>query len=171
MSSRLSRLVLVAALCGSAAAEEITPLPFLFAHKAELDGKSACVQGKTSFLFTKAASRNGNPYFSVWIADGDSKIKVFGFGVPKVFAAGDVIEACGRYDQVKKVSSRIFYDEFTSNVIMTGAAMRSGLVVLGPSGGLALKGAAARSPLVQLTSSRFLRRGAAALPAKPPAVR
>jgi hypothetical protein len=152
---RIPRLVLVAALCGPAAAEEITPLPALLAQKAKYDGKFSCILGKTSFVFKKAASRNGNPYFTVWISEGEAKIKVFGFGAPKVFVEGDEIEACGRFDQVKKVSNRVFYDEFTANVIMAGAAMRSGLVDLGAGTRFALKGAAARSDLVQITTNNY----------------
>jgi hypothetical protein len=168
MSARPSALFLVLALCGASAAEVITPLPELFAHKAKYDGKYSCVLGKTSFLFKKAASRNGNPYFTIWINDGDSKIKVFGFGVPKAFAEGDAIEACGKYEQVKKISNRVFYDEFTADVIITGAAMRSGLVDIDAAGRFALKGAAARSELVQLTTNKFVRAGAApAVPAAP----
>jgi hypothetical protein len=155
--SRLFGLVLLLALGRPAAAETITPLSALFARKSDFSGKTICIQGKTSVLSTKAASRNGNPYFTVWIENGESRIKVFGFGAPKVFAVGDVIEACGRYDQVKKVSNRVFYDEFTSNAIMAGAAMRSGLADVSADGRLALKAAAARSELVQITTNQFQR--------------
>ncbi len=125
--------------------------------------------GKTSLLSTKAASRNGNAYFTIWLSEGDDKIKVFGFGVPKVFAAGDVIEACGKYEQVKKISNRIFYDEFTSNVIMKGPAMRSGLVDIRPDGSFALKAAVEHSDLVQLTTNRFVRASAVSPASSPPA--
>jgi hypothetical protein len=164
---RLFPFVLVMALCGSAAAEEITPLSVLFAHKAKYEGKFACVLGKTSYLFAKPASRNGNPYFTVWINDGDFKIKVFGFGSPKAFVAGDEIEACGKYEQVKKISNRIFYDEFTANVIMKGAAMRSGLVDIGPDGRFALKVTVAHSDLVQVTTN-MLRKASPASTSPPP---
>jgi hypothetical protein len=166
MRAGLLAAALFATFGGAAAAEEITPLPLLFARKAAFDGKFACILGKTSVLSTKAASRNGNPYFTVWLSDGDSKIKVFGFGAPKVFAVGDEIEACGKYQQIKKISNRIFYDEFTSNVIIAGAAIRSGLVAISPSGAFALKAEAAHSGLVQITTNQFVRAPATPAPGR-----
>lgn len=159
-------LFFVLAFVAAAYAEEITPVADLLAQHVRFDGKFACVQGKTSVLFKKAASRQGNPYFTFWIGEGASKIKVFGFGVPKVFAEGDEVEACGRFDKEKHISSRVFYDELSANVILKGAAMRSGLVDI--SGGrFAVKGASAHPGLVQLTTNLLK----PAAPAKAPPAR
>ncbi|MCX5789033.1 MAG: hypothetical protein NTX64_11085 [Elusimicrobia bacterium] len=127
----------VAALClalsaGRLAAEEVTPLPAVFKAKKAYDGRTICIQGKTTSLFQKY-SRHGHHYFTVWVSDGGEKIKVFGCGFP-TFSEGDAIEACGRYQETKTRSGRIFYDEFTANAILKGAAMHAGKVTLTPAG-------------------------------------
>ena len=119
-------------LAGPLAAEEITSLQALFKTKKAHDGKYLCIQGRTATLFQKYSHR-GNHYYTVWINQGADKIKVFGFGFP-AFAEGEIIEACGRYQEIKKVSGRIFYDEFTASAILKGPAMHSGRVKITPKG-------------------------------------
>ncbi|MBI5245074.1 MAG: hypothetical protein HY922_15530 [Elusimicrobia bacterium] len=119
------------------AAEEVVTVAELLKNKKAYDGRNLCVSGKTSTLFQKY-SRKGNHYYSVWVSEGKWKIKVFSFGFPS-FKEGDVIEACGLFLREKWVSGRVFYDEFSAQVILTGSAMRSGRVEVSSAGVVAVE--------------------------------
>jgi len=112
--------------------QEVTPLSAIFKDKKRYEGKPVCIAGPTETLFEKY-SRKGNHYFTVWLNEGEFRIKVFCFGFPK-FKEGDEIEACGWYQAEKRVSGRIFFDEFTAEAVLSGKAMRSGRVELTPRG-------------------------------------
>ena len=132
MKKLVCAAALLVALVPPLAAEEVTPLPEVFKAKKAYDGRTICIQGKSFSLFQKY-SRHGHHYFTVWLGDGGEKIKVFGFGFP-AFTEGETVEACGRYQQTKTRSGRIFYDEFTANAILKGAAMHAGKVKLTAAG-------------------------------------
>jgi hypothetical protein len=114
------------------AAEVITPLATLIKNKKTYDKKWLCVADKTSTLFTKV-SHNAHPYFTVWLGDGDNRIKVFAYGKPP-FVEGDRIEACGMFTQEKHHGSRIFFDEISAQVILRDKAIGADQVILSSTG-------------------------------------
>lgn len=129
-------LALALALPALAAAEEVIPIGALLKARKEHNGRNLCVAGKTSTLFQKF-SRKGNHYWSVWVDDGTGRIKVFGYGYPS-FKEGEEIEGCGQYLVEKWVSGRVFHDELTTKVVLTGASMRAGRVLVSTAGVVAL---------------------------------
>jgi hypothetical protein len=133
-SQRVGGFILLASLflaAGSLAAEEITPIASLLKNKAAFDRKFCCVAGKTSTLFTKV-SRHAHPYFTIWVSEGEDKVKVFGYGKPP-FVEGEKIEACGVFSQEYHHSSRIFYDQISAKVILRGDEIGKGKVELTPT--------------------------------------
>lgn len=113
------------------AAEQLTPIGVLLKNKKAYDRKFCCIAGKTATLFTKV-SRHANPYFTVWLFDGNDKIKVFAFGKPP-FSEGERIEACGVFAIQHEVSTRVFYDELSAKVILRTDAIGKDRVVLTPT--------------------------------------
>ncbi|HAH06412.1 MAG TPA: hypothetical protein DCM05_07785 [Elusimicrobia bacterium] len=135
---------LLGLLAFSAAAEEVLSISALLKDRKGHNGKNVCIAGKTSVLFEKF-SRKGNHYYSVWVDDGSGKIKVFSFGYPS-FKQGDEIEACGQYLMEKWQSGRVFHDELTAKVILTGASMRSSRVAISSMGVVALDAPPEKAP-------------------------
>ena len=121
----------------SSAVEPITPVAELLAGKKRHDGKLLCARGAASVLFRKT-SRKGNAYFTFWLNEGGSRVKVHSFGVPD-FAEGEEVEACGRFAVEKHVSGRVFYDELSAQSILKGEAIGAGYVELTPAGVLPVK--------------------------------
>ena len=111
-----------------AGAETITPISSLLKSKKTYDRIFSCIAGTTSVLFTKV-SHHGHPYFTVFVAEGEEKVKVFAYGAPP-FKEGEKIEACGVFTQEKHHSSRIFFDQFNAKTILRGEAIGAGRVVL-----------------------------------------
>jgi hypothetical protein len=126
---RLALILL--ALAVGARAEEITPIAALLKNKAAFNRKFCCVAAKTSTLFTKV-SRKAHPYFTIWLNEGDDKVKVFGYGKPP-FVEGEKIEACGAFTQEYHHSGRIFYDQVSAKVILRGDEIGKGKVELTPT--------------------------------------
>ena len=124
--------------------QEVTPLSAIFKDKKRYEGKPVCIAGPTETLFEKY-SRKGNHYFTVWLNEGEFRIKVFCFGFPK-FKEGDEIEACGQYLMEKWQSGRVFHDELTAKVILTGASMRSSRVAISSMGVVALDAPPEKAP-------------------------
>ncbi|MBI3553199.1 MAG: hypothetical protein HY077_11940 [Elusimicrobia bacterium] len=121
-------LLILLALAAASSAEEITPVAAILKDKKSYDRRFSCVAGKSSVLFTKV-SRNKHAYFTVWIADGDAKLKVFGYGKPQ-FLEGERIEACGVFSVEHQHSGRVFYDEMSAKVILREGEIGKGRVAL-----------------------------------------
>jgi hypothetical protein len=125
------RALLLLVLAAPVLGEEITPIPVLLKDKPAFDKKFSCVSGKTSTLFTKV-SRHGHSYFTVWIGEGNERLKVFGYGAP-TFKEGETIEACGVFSIQHTHSSRVFYDELSAKVILREGEIGKGRVLLTPT--------------------------------------
>ena len=121
-------LLVLSVVAASSRAEEITPIAALLKNKKAYDRKFSCIAGKTATLFTKV-SHHARPYFTIWVGEGEGKLKVFGYGKPP-FTEGEKIEACGIFTIEKHHSGRIFYDEFDAKTILRGDAIGAGRVIL-----------------------------------------
>jgi hypothetical protein len=119
------------------AVETITAVADLLSHTRAFDGKLVCLKGRTATLFRKT-SRAGNAYYTFWLNDGESKVRVFKFGVPET-SEGEESEACGRFASEKHVSGRIFFDELSAEVLLKGKAMGAGYVDITGAGVLPVK--------------------------------
>lgn len=123
--------LLLSLSAAAARAETITPIAELLKNKKAYDRIFSCIAGTSSVLFTKV-SHHGHPYFTVFLSEGDAKVKVFAYGQPP-FKEGEKIEACGVFTVEKHHSSRIFFDQFNAKNILRGEAIGAGRVVLSRS--------------------------------------
>jgi hypothetical protein len=125
-------IALLVLLAAPLAAEEITPIATILRKSKTYDRKWVCVADKSSTLFTKV-SHHAHPYFTVWLGDGQDKMKVFGYGKPP-FTDGERIEACGMFMQEKHHSGRIFFDELSAQVVLREKAVGADQVILSSTG-------------------------------------
>ncbi|MBI5246576.1 MAG: hypothetical protein HY923_05300 [Elusimicrobia bacterium] len=119
----------LALFASSAAAEALSKAGDVLKNREALDGRSLCAAGKVVALDEKFGRATGKHLFRAQLDDGTGILQVFAFGYfPKV-AAGEPIEACGRYNKAKLHKNGVIYkDEIEAVVILKGSGIDAGLV-------------------------------------------
>lgn len=103
--------IFVVALVLPGLAAETTPGAIL-GNPAQFDGATVTLAGTITNL-RATTSRKGNAYYTFDLAASGQSIRVFSFGAsPCPDGAGATVD--GRFDRVKRVSGRTFYNEVTA---------------------------------------------------------
>ena len=108
VSAVIGALFLIFRFILPALAAEATPRA-LIASPERFDHTIVTVRGTITNL-KSTVSRRGNPYYTFDLSSGGQSVRVFSFGTPGC-KDGLPVTVEGRFDRVKRVSGRTFYNE------------------------------------------------------------
>ena len=113
-SMRAVIALLLLAVLGPNAAWALDASPSdIVANPHRYDGQSLTTTGRVTRL-RSTVSRRGNPYYWFELRDARSGVTVFSFGTPEC-SEGTRATVEGRFDKVKQVSGRTFYNEISAS--------------------------------------------------------
>lgn len=109
-----SALVLIVGILVPVLAAETTPGDLLN-YPERFDHAAVTVRGMITNL-RATVSRKGNPYYTFDLASGGNSVRVFSFGTSPC-KDGSPATVDGRFDRVKRVSGRTFYNEIDATKV------------------------------------------------------
>jgi len=124
----ISALLLLAP-AAAAAAEMITPIGFILANRDRLNGRSFCVVGIPVEMRQRFGEVTNKHLFRGKLSDGTGELILFSYGSFPILAAGEKIEACGRFDKFYvSPSKKTYRNQLKASVILKGPGIAAGLV-------------------------------------------